>query len=236
MTAQTPEEFVYKGKRYSVTYTEPLGQYLQTQNFDFEFNPIASSCWRGYRGLWCISNNKLYLTDFSGAIRIYIIDDDEFSPERTYETKNIRLNDLFPNQQKVFAEWYSGEIKLGKGFVKSDYDNFETLYSKETFLKFKDGVLIESKIVRNHISFYDRIPRYLKLIYESDSGEDLTFLDTEDSLLNKKSSKPFKEQLLSLLRMTIYTLIVSPFAIIQMVIISVEYIYDNILFKIAKYT
>ncbi|ULT28494.1 hypothetical protein KUH03_19355 [Sphingobacterium sp. E70] len=69
MTAQTPEEFIYKGKRYQSLYAEPLDQYLQKQNF--EFQPIASSCWRGYSGLWVISDNKLFLTHFSGAIRIY---------------------------------------------------------------------------------------------------------------------------------------------------------------------
>lgn len=48
MTAQTPEEFVYKGKRYLGIYAEPLHQYLQTQNI--EFQAFISTCWRGYRG------------------------------------------------------------------------------------------------------------------------------------------------------------------------------------------
>jgi hypothetical protein len=124
---------------------------------------------------------------------------------------------------------------LGKGLVKADYDSFETLYRKETFLKFKDSVLIESRVVRNNISFRDRIPYYIKTIYEFDIDDDLTFLDKEDSLLNKKPFKPFKEKLLSLSRIALYTLIVLPFAIIQMIVINVEYIYDNILLKISKY-
>ncbi|MEN5086607.1 hypothetical protein ABE426_09070 [Sphingobacterium faecium] len=234
MTAQSSEVFIYHGRTYSDAYTEPLSKYLYDNNLSKEFVGISSACWRGYTGTWEIINDKLYLTNFAGYMRIPKVKNS--ASTEPFGIKGVGLGYLFPNQKEVFAEWYSGEIKLGKGFVKSDYDNFETLYRKEIFLKFKDGVLIESKIVRNHISFYDRIPRYLKLIYESDSNDDLTFLDKENSLLNRKSSKPFKEKFYSLMRISLCTLIVLPVAIIQMMVISVEYIYDNILFKIAKST
>lgn len=157
MTAQSPELFVYKGKRYQVLYTEPLDQYLQTQNI--EFQPIASSCWRGYTCLWIILDNKLYLTGFSGAIRIYTKDDDEFSPDRSYETKNISLNDLFPNQQNVFAEWFSGEIKLAKRIKPTDEVHCNTVYKKVIHLTFERGILINAEIIKNKISF---LPRWLR--------------------------------------------------------------------------
>ncbi|MEJ5090925.1 hypothetical protein GEO21_12830 [Sphingobacterium faecium] len=232
MTAQTPEEFVYKGKRYLGIYAEPLHQYLQTQNI--EFQAFISTCWRGYRGVWVISDNKLYLTCFSGAIRIYATDDDVFSPDRSYETKNISLNYLFPNRQNVFAEWFSGEIRLGKGILKEDFDNCETLYRKEIYMRFKDGVLIEERVVRNNLSFQDRIPSYIKKIYELDNDDDFTFLEKRDILLNKKLGKPLKERVLSLFWVIFLTLIVFPFAILQMMVILVVYIYDSISLKINK--
>lgn len=227
MSSQSSEYFIYQNKGYNGVYSEPLEGYLQKNNLTKEFVGISSTCWRGYHGKWQIYDAKLYLISFSGSIRVNKDDDSNI---------HVGLDYLFPNQKEVFAEWYSGEVKLVKKIKLTGDDHFDTVYRKETFLKFKDGVLIESKIVRNHISFYDRIPRYLKLIYESDSDDDLTFLDKEDSLLNKKSSKPFKEKFYSLMRISLCTLIVLPIAIIQMVMISVEYIYDNILFKIAKYT
>lgn len=232
MTAQTPEEFVYKGKRYLGIYAEPLHQYLQTQSI--EFQAFISTCWRGYRGGWVISDNKLYLTGFSGAIRIYTTDDDVFSPDRSYKIKNISLNHLFPNQQNVFAEWFSGEIRLGKGILKEDFDNCETLYRKEIYMRFKDGVLIEERVVRNNLSFQDRIPSYIKKIYELDNEDDFTFLEKRDILLNKKPGKPAKERVLSLFWMMLLTLIVLPFAILQMMVISTVYVYDSILLKINK--
>lgn len=227
MSSQSSEYFIYQNKGYNGVYSEPLEGYLQKNNLTKEFVGISSTCWRGYHGTWQIYDAKLYLISFSGSIRVNKDDDSNI---------HVGLDYLFPNQKEVFAEWYSGEVKLVKKIKLTGDDHFDTVYRKETFLKFNDGVLIESKIVRNHISFYDRIPRYLKLIYESDSDDDLTFHDKEDSLLNKKSSKPFKEKFYSLMRISLCTLIVLPIAIIQMVMISVEYIYDNILFKIAKYT
>lgn len=157
MTAQTPEEFFYKGKRYQGLYAEPLDRYLQTQNI--EFQPIASSCWRGYTCLWIISDNKLYLTGFSGAIRIYNTDDDEFSPERSYEIKNISLNHLFPNQQNIFAEWFSDEIKLVRRIKLTGNDYYDTVYKKVIHLTFEKGILVNEEIRENKNSF---LPKWLR--------------------------------------------------------------------------
>ncbi|QIH36878.1 hypothetical protein [Sphingobacterium sp. DR205] len=154
MTAQTPEEFIYKGKRYQSLYAEPLDQYLQKQNF--EFQPIASSCWRGYSGLWVISDNKLFLTHFSGAIRIYQTEKNEFSPDRSYEIKNISLNYLFPNQQNVFAKWFSGEIKLVKR-IKLSGDNYhDTVYKNLIQLTFEKGIIVNEEIRENKRSFFSK--------------------------------------------------------------------------------
>lgn len=227
MSSQSSEYFIYQNKGYNGVYSEPLEGYLHKNNLTKEFVGISSTCWRGYHGTWQIYDAKLYLISFSGSIRVNKDDDSNIY---------VGLDYLFPNQKEVFAEWYSGEVKLVKKIKLTGDDHFDTVYRKETYLKFENGVLIEARVVRNNISFRDRIPYYIKAIYESESDDDLIFLDKEYILLNKKPSKPFKEKLLSLLRMVLYTLIVLPFAIIQMIVISVEYIYDNILFKIAKYT
>lgn len=141
---------------------------------------------------------------------------------------------MFPNRQNVFAEWFSGEIRLGKGILKEDFDNCETLYRKEIYMRFKDGVLIEERVVRNNLSFQDRIPSYIKKIYELDNDDDFTFLEKRDILLNKKLGKPLKERVLSLFWVIFLTLIVFPFAILQMMVILVVYIYDSISLKINK--
>ncbi|MEJ5143853.1 hypothetical protein [Sphingobacterium sp. MYb388] len=237
MTAQSSEVFIYQGKTYSDTYNEPLSKYLYENNLSEEFVGISSACWRGYTGTWEIIKDKLYLTNFSGSMRIPNVKGSdktepfEFTktdPLNPFGIKGVGLDYLFPNQKEVFAEWYSGEIKLGKGFVKSDHDNFETLYRKETFLKFEDGILIELRVVRNDISFRDRIPNYIKQIYESDGDDDLpSFLNND-----RKPSKPFKEKLYSIFGTTLYTLLILPFVPVQLVIIFFEYICDKIFLKI----
>lgn len=226
MSAQTSEQFIYQDKTYQGVYSEPLEGYLHKNNLRKIFVSISSTCWRGYHGTWKIYDAKLYLISFSGSIRVNKDDDSNIY---------VGLDYLFPNQKEVFAEWYSGEVKLVKEIKLTGDDHFDTVYRKETYLKFEDGILVEARVLRNNISFYDRIPSFFKHIFGSDSDDDLTFLDKEDSLLNKKPSKPFKEKFYSVMRISLFTLIVLPIAIIQMVIISVEYIYDNILFKIAKY-
>lgn len=157
MTAQTPEEFVYKGKRYLGLYTEPLNQYLQTHNI--EFQAFISTCWRGYRGLWVISNNRLYLTDFSGAIKIYTTEKYELTIDESYDIKNISLNHLFPNQQKVFADWFSGEVKLVRRIKFTGDDYYDTVYKKVIHLTFEKGILINEEIIRNKSSFF---PKWLR--------------------------------------------------------------------------
>lgn len=131
-----------------------MDEYLQTQNF--EFQPIASNCWRGYSGLWVISDNKLFLTHFSGTIRIYQTEKNKFSPDRSYETKNISLNDLFPNQQNVFAEWFSGEIKLVPRIKHSGDDYHDTVYKNLIQLTFEKGIIVNEGIRENKRSFFSK--------------------------------------------------------------------------------
>jgi len=54
---------------------------------------------------------------------------------------------LFPGQKEVFAEWYSGVIRLPNS--KEEYlpYMFDHMIENGLFLKFKNGILISSKVV-----------------------------------------------------------------------------------------
>ena len=65
-----------------------------------------TDCWRGYVGHWAIEDDKLYLIELDRFEEFSIQELDRFED---VPIRNI-LNDLFPGQQKVFAEWYSGSI------------------------------------------------------------------------------------------------------------------------------
>jgi hypothetical protein len=134
MTAQSHESITYNGQRYSMA-TEPLNQYLRSNNVSLPRNGICSSCWRGYTGFWEIKNDRLYLT----GLEIF---------EETIN--NSGMNYLFPGQREVFAEWFSGEIRIVCGkMLHYVHLGYESVFEEDMFLYFKDGVLINERIVDN---------------------------------------------------------------------------------------
>jgi len=60
------------------------------------------------------------------------------------------MNKLFPRQTEVFAHWVNGKIKIQSGkvlqFVNKGY---ESVYEKNIFLKFENGVLVDEKVALN---------------------------------------------------------------------------------------
>ena len=96
MTVQIAEKLTYNGQKYKL-HTEPLRPYLYKHTIESSVSTSyrRSDCWRGYVGHWAIEDDKLYLIEL-----------DSFEiPHRN------ALDDLFPDQEKVFAEWFSGIIR-----------------------------------------------------------------------------------------------------------------------------
>ena len=95
MTRQIAEKLTYNGLKYEM-HTKPLSPYLAEHPIELSGRTHIerTDCWRGYVGHWAIEDDKLYLVDL-----------DSFEiPHRN------ALDDIFPGQQKVFAEWFSGTI------------------------------------------------------------------------------------------------------------------------------
>jgi len=134
MTAQSGDTLFYKGEELRMA-SEPLNQYLSEKS-DIKFVSRFTSNWRGYYGTWEIINNKLYLIQLEAYIEGY---------------EKVDLNYLFPGQNKVFANWFSGEIRVPQGerlhYVHMGYG---TLYEKDLFLVFENGKLVNQYLVDNH--------------------------------------------------------------------------------------
>ena len=117
MTRQIAEKIIYNGQKYEL-HTEPLRPYFYEHPIERSSRTLIEStdCWRGYVGHWAIEADKLYLVE---------LDCLELPPRNA-------LDALFPGQQKVFAEWFSGTIRT-------------TLDEKYMYLEFKieKGKLIE---------------------------------------------------------------------------------------------
>jgi len=104
-TPQTSEILIYKSDTLS-TNDYPLEILMETNliikrritNYAYK-TCVMSTCWRGYEGTWEIRNDSLYLINLESACH-----DINFNLNRTFRQRKIIYN-------KVFANWYSGEIK-----------------------------------------------------------------------------------------------------------------------------
>lgn len=97
MTRQIAEKLAYNGQKYEL-HTEPLSLYLDKHPIERTGDTyiVSTACWRGYVGHWTIEDDKLYLVELD--------DFDVFRPGHI-------MGNLFPGQEKVFAEWFSGTIR-----------------------------------------------------------------------------------------------------------------------------
>ncbi|MBR8719585.1 hypothetical protein IX330_000712 [Bacteroides pyogenes] len=114
--------------------TEPLHSYLKNKD-DIKFVVSSSACWRGYIGEWAIDDEKLYLVNLNAYVEGY---------------KKIGLDYLFPNEERVFAKWFSGEIRIPHGeMLEYVHQGYASLFENELFLIFENGVLIGEKHKNN---------------------------------------------------------------------------------------
>ena len=64
------------------------------------------------------------------------------------EAKDLQF--LFPNQEKVFADWFTGQIRIPMGeMLQYIHQDYESIYEKDLLLNLKDGVLISEKVIEN---------------------------------------------------------------------------------------
>jgi len=138
MTAQSMEQIIYEGKLMYMA-AEPLEQYIADLPDPIEFIAPNTACWRGYFGEWEISDDNLYLTGFTGYIN---------SPEEMYKT--VDLSYLFPDQNKVFAEWFSGEIRIPLGKMKQYvHMGYESKFEKDLYIEILSGKIISKIEISN---------------------------------------------------------------------------------------
>ncbi len=139
MTAQVSERLHYNGELYRLA-TEPLYPYIKAHNLHFAAH--NSSCWRGYVGEWLIEENRLYLIGLTGTIRN--------NPHSISSDTDCAMKALFPGQERVFAEWFSGELRIPYGrLLKYVHSGYNSIYHKELFLTVEAGVVVDSREIEN---------------------------------------------------------------------------------------
>ena len=133
MTVQAADILSYNGKKTTIA-TEPLKPYLETRE-DVSFIYKTTALVRGYIGRWEIKNNKLFLVSLLGFIE---------------NNKQVDLNYLFPNQSEVFANWYTGKIRIPEGeLLKKINLGYASVFEKDCFLTLDEGILISETVKNN---------------------------------------------------------------------------------------
>lgn len=116
---------------------EPLGKYLAKRK-DLYFYSESTACGRGFMGDWAVKGDKLYLINLKANLN--------------FETK-VGVDYLFPGQKEIFAEWFTGEIRIPTGkMLRYAYMGYASVYEKDIFLKFEKGKLVDERIVDNRES------------------------------------------------------------------------------------
>ena len=133
MTIQAGDILSHNGKKTTIA-TEPLKPYLETRS-DVSFIFKSTALVRGYIGSWKIKNKKLYLVSLIGFIE---------------SNEKVDLEYLFPNKTEVFANWFSGDIRIPQGKLHEKINlGYESVFEKDLIFTFNEGILISETVKDN---------------------------------------------------------------------------------------
>ena len=105
---------------------------------------MSTGNWRGYRGIWELTDDALYLVGFQ------------------FGFGGLGLEQLFPDRVKdgrVLADWYSSKLIIPRGKVLRWDGIFYRTYTEEEHLSFKNGHVLSRKEVHNYVDLPDGISR-----------------------------------------------------------------------------
>lgn len=138
MTAQVAEKLIYAGKEIPL-FTNPLSLYLKSSGTRFVSPHTAN--WRGYIGSWEI-------LEVAGVERLYLVG---LSAHKSNE-ELLELSDVFPGHDKVFAHWFTGELRCPQG-AQLDYRHmgYGSVYEYDLLMDFKQGILISKHARHNQV-------------------------------------------------------------------------------------
>jgi hypothetical protein len=107
---------------------------LETRS-DVSFIFKSTALVRGYIGSWKIKNKKLFLVALAGFIENNV---------------KVDLKYLFPNKKEVFADWFSGDIKIPEGDLLQNINiGYASVFARDRMLNFNKGILISEMVKDN---------------------------------------------------------------------------------------
>ena len=118
---------------------QPLSTYFARIDSYPEFESNCTALWRGYVGTWEILDGRLYLIGLVATMK-------DGSP--------ANLATLFPDYpSRVFAHWYSGEIRVPRGkLLKYVHQGYGSTYEEDLLIAIQKGVVVSTNVRRNGTS------------------------------------------------------------------------------------
>jgi len=144
-TAQQADVLLYEGKMEPI-FSTPLEEYFSANNNRPDWlTETNTACWRGYAAQWELREDRLYLTK--------VIRGDYVSAKAKLVETDISKK-LFPKQSlPIEATWFTGVIRVPQGKqLEYVHMGFESVYEKDRFLHFENGVLTKVQVKDNRPS------------------------------------------------------------------------------------
>ena len=135
---------------------------------------MSSANWRGYVATWLLSRDRLWLTAVSS--RGVIVDRRKIEVDPTskmdvepeadqpdgpgfvpgpLEGRPFSVDGLFPDEHRppetpVFAEWYSGELRIPEGdMLRYVHGGYGTVHERDRLILIERGRLVRSWVRKN---------------------------------------------------------------------------------------
>ena len=160
---QFPDKIIYKGTEYHL-WTYPLEIYLKKYPYKRQEGLWLAVLVRGYQATFEIKNGQLYIKDIE--ILVNTINTNKRKKDYNDRIWESVLNKVFPNQELVKVDWFTGLLVLKHGEII----DYEAIYEGDKRVG------------------YTSIHEYYILL-EIDNGDIKT-----EKLLNYEEYKQFKEK------------------------------------------
>jgi len=153
MTAQADEKLIYKENEYPLV-SKPFDPYIKLKEIKFTWTHTGN--YAGYLARWEIVEDKLWLIGLEGNLVL-----SDVPPRRA---KRIDMQYLFPDQERVFAEWFSGEIVLRDGeMLHYVHSGHAQIYERDIYMNFEQGKLVSVKVEDNTVFYQKAFRKFLAL-------------------------------------------------------------------------
>ena len=81
-----------------------------------------------------------------------------------------REGDLFPGEEKTFAEWYTGKLRIPHGeLLEYVHHAYASVYEKELLLRFLHGKLLGGSEKDNRIEYEKKLAREKRFMQEKEN-------------------------------------------------------------------